>query len=116
MSLQTELELDLANGHMHVHQRENNPASEASLKENKKHFSGQNKKLFDDLMMGEVHNGDTAKDRLGIRDMIRRYHDLLEAGILIESKVIPKSHGMIEIFMTPLQRDFNKKFLRTINK
>lgn len=106
----------IPNGHIHVHQKENNSESEENLKENKKHFSNQCSKLFDDLMNGEAHNGDTAKDKLGIRDMIRRYHDLLDLGVLVESKVIPNSHGMIEIFMTPMQRENNKKFLKQSTK
>lgn len=110
---QTSLELDFAirGGGLRVHEKENNSASQLNLNTNKKHFYRQARILFDGLMKGEIHNGDTAKDKYGMRDMIRRYHDLLDAGVLIESKVIPNSHGMIEIFMNEEQKEYNKKFI-----
>jgi hypothetical protein len=96
-----------------THRLENNISSQKNLNSGRTHFSNQCLVLFQALMRGEIINGDTAKDLYQIRDMIRRYHDLEEGGVLISQRTIPNSHGMIEIYMTQEQKQINLKSFKS---
>jgi len=98
-----------------VHEAENNRDSLNNLNENRPHFTQQAHTLLEALLRGEVIDADSAKERYGIRHLARRYADLREAEfgagkehLQISEAVIPGSHGMKRIWMSPDQQKANR--------
>lgn len=91
-----------------IHEKENNRSSQESFDENKKHFCEQANILFQALMRGEVIGGDIAREKYLIKHLPSRSRDLRNAGVSVSQRVIPFTHGSVELFMTAEQIESNK--------
>lgn len=69
-----------------LHTHENNPESEAHLKSNRYHFTGQCAVLYSLLQKGMSVTTGQALRQLNIGDLRARIRDLRKAGIPIEDK------------------------------
>lgn len=82
-----------------LHKRENNPESEAHLKENKFHFTGQCAVVLSLLMQGVVITSRSAMLQHNISDVHRRIGELKEAlrssnsKLKIEDRWVKKESG-----------------------
>jgi hypothetical protein len=85
---QTQIELDWTTT---VHRHENNAASEAVLKENYYHFTGQCAVVYSLLKKGLKLTSKQAMNSLGIGHLARRIGDLRDAGIEIEAEPVLKN-------------------------
>ena len=70
----------IPNGHVHVHQKENNSDSEENLKQNKKKFGKQCIKLLELYKQGIRLTRKTAMTIYDINSLERRHKDLKESG------------------------------------
>lgn len=90
MNQQTELDFTITSGYPHVHQHENNSASQHHLEKNKNHFKAQNKKVLDLLMSGKRLTVLGAANDYQVMSLPRRIGDLREINkITIQDRFIP---------------------------
>jgi len=89
---------------MRIHEKENNPSSQAHFEKNKKHFSQQCKKVLQLLLDGKRLTVKSAITNYDIWSLPRRILDLRENGINIHDEWVDDKNGENKIkqyFLAP---------------
>lgn len=100
-----------------VHKFENNPESQAHLEENRAHFSGQCKKVFDLLVAGWQLTVKSALVDYNIQSLPRRILDLKKKGIEISDSWLSDTKPATKVwYMSPQQASINKNKIHENNQ